>query len=290
MISRRTLLAGPLLAAAAVGCGPAQADSGDASLAAQLAGLERAHGGRLGVAILDTGSGRAAAHRGDERFALCSTFKLLAAGLVLARVDRGEERLDRRIAYDAAALVPYSPITGPHAGEGLTVGALCEAAVTLSDNTAANLLLDSFGGPAALTAYLRSLGDAATRLDRREPALNEATPGDARDTTTPLAMLQTLRTLVLGEALSDPSRAQLAAWLRANRTGDKRLRAGVPKNWQVGDKTGSGGHAATNDVGILWPPGGRPPILVAAYYAESPAIEDARAAVLAEVGRLAAGI
>jgi len=157
----------------------------------------------------------------------------------------------------------------------------------LSDNTAGNLLLDSFGGPAGLTAYARSLGDAVTRLDRRETELNEAAPGDPRDTTTPLAMADLLRQTVLGDALSAASREQLTAWLVANRTGGKRLRAGVPKDWRGGDKTGTGGHNATNDVGVLWPPG-RAPIVVAAYYVEAQASDEARNAVLAEVGRLAA--
>jgi hypothetical protein len=179
-------------------------------------------------------------HRGDERFALCSTFKLLAAAFVLARVDRNEESLTRRIAYARDYLVDYSPITEKHIGEGLTLGDICEAAVTVSDNTAGNLLLDSFGGPAKLTAYLRSLGDRVTRLDRREPELNEVRPGDPRDTTAPVAMLEILRKTVLGTALSASSRKQLIAWLVANKTGDKRLRAGVPRGWRVGDKTGSG--------------------------------------------------
>ena len=143
-----------------------------------VAGLEWRHGGRLGVAVLDNAGVSVIAHRGDERFALCSTFKFLAAALVLARVDRKQESLTRRIVYARDYLVPYSPVTEKHAGEsGLTVGEICEAAMTLSDNTAGNLLLDSFGGPAELTAYVRSLGDSVTRLDRREPELNEAKQG-----------------------------------------------------------------------------------------------------------------
>jgi beta-lactamase class A len=255
-----------------------------------IAALERRHGGRLGVAVSGSAGAKPVTHRGNERFALCSTHKFLSAAFVLARVDRNEESLARRIAYAKDALVPYSPITEPHAGaDGLTVGELCEAAVTLSDNTAANLLLDSFGGPPALTSWLRTLGDETTRLDRREPALNEARPGDPRDTTTPLAMLEVLRQAVLGTMLSPASRTQLVAWLVACKTGDKRLRAGVPKDWQAGDKTGSGGHNATNDIAILWPPN-RAPIVVTAYYAEARAPAEARDAVLSEIGRLAAGV
>lgn len=279
MIARRALAALPCLAAI-----PARAEDA-------LASLEARHGGRLGVAVLDTGSGRRLGRREGERFALCSTFKWLAAARVLARVDRGEERLDRRIRFGREELVTYSPVTGPATdSEGLSMAALCEAAIALSDNTAANLMLDSFGGPVGLTAWLRGLGDATTRLDRRETALNEATPGDPRDTTTPAAMVGLLRTLLLGDALSPASRRQLADWMIATKTGDTRLRAGVPQGWRVGDKTGTGGHNTTADVGILWPPGGRAPILVAAYLAEADAPEPARSAVLAGVGRLAAAI
>ena len=220
----------------------------------QLADLERRHGGRLGVAILDTGNQRIIGHRGDERFALCSTFKALAAAFVLARVDRKEEDLARLVVYGKEQLVPYSPTTEKHTGEGgLSIGSLCEAAVTLSDNTAANLLLDSFGGPQGLTQWLRSIGDQVTRLDRREPELNENRAGDPQDTTTPIAMLQTLHTLMLGDVLSGASRDQLTAWLVSNTTGDKKVRAGVPRDWRVGDKTGSGANNASNDVAVLWP-------------------------------------
>jgi beta-lactamase class A len=276
MPSRRGLLAAPLLAL------PRPAGAAEA-----LAALEARLGGRLGVAVLDAGSGRRLAHRGGERFPLTSTFKFLAAGHVLARVDRGEERLDRVVAYTKDDLVTYSPVTGQQAA--MSLGALCDAAVTLSDNTAGNLLLDSFGGPAGLTAWLRGLGDDVTRLDRRETALNEARPGDPRDTTTPEAMLGLMQALLLGGALAAASRAQLADWLVGCRTGDRRLRAGVPAGWRVGDKTGSGGNGTANDIGILWPPG-RAPILVAAYSTGSTAPEEARSAVLAEVGRIAAAI
>lgn len=204
----------------------------DTQVDAALAALESRHGGRLGVAMLDVGTGARVSRRADERFPMCSTFKLLAAALVLARVDRGEERLDRTVTFEAADLVTYSPVTEKRVGQaGMTLAELCEAALTLSDNTAANLLLASFGGPSALTSYVRALGDAVTRLDRIEPHLNEATPGDVRDTTTPAAMLENVRRLVLGEALSADSRSRLAAWLVANKTGDARLpgaSTGVP--------------------------------------------------------------
>lgn len=289
-MSRRKLLTGSLVAGTALISRRATALEQDQKLQRAVAGLELRYGGRLGVAVLDSAGNTASAHRGEERFALCSTFKFLAAAFVLARIDRGEENLARRIVYTKEDLVTYSPITEKHVGAGgLTVGEICEAAITVSDNTAGNLLLDSFGGPAGLTAYMRSLGDEVTRLDRRETELNEAKPGDPRDTTTPVAMREILRKTVLGTALSASSRDQLVAWLVANKTGDKRLRAGLPRDWRVGDKTGSGGNNTTNDIAVIWPPG-RAPIVVAAYYTEAQASDDERSAVLAEVGRLAAAV
>ena len=287
-ISRRALMAGAMLAGSALAHRPASADERDEKLRRGLADLEHKHGGRLGAAILDTATKTLIAHRGGERFPLCSTHKCLSAAFVLARVDRHQESLSRRIVYQRDVLVANSPISEKHIGEdGMTVGDLCKAAMTVSDNTAANLLLDSFGGPKALTAYMRSLGDGITRLDRREPALNEAARSDPRDTTTPMAMAEFLRKTVLGTALSPASRKHLVAWLVANKTGDARLRTGVPKAWRVGDKTGTGDNNATNDIAVIWPPR-RAALIVTAYYVESRAPDDERNAVLAEIGRLAA--
>jgi beta-lactamase class A len=252
--------------------------------------LETRHGGRLGVAALDLATGRRVTHRGNERFAMCSTFKFLAAALVLSRVDRGEERLDRRIAVRREDLVTYSPVTEQRAGgHGMTVAELCDAALTVSDNTAGNLILASFGGPPALTAFVRSLGDSVTRLDRIETELNEATPGDPRDTTSPNAMTGNLHRIAMGGVLSPPSRERLIAWLIASTTGASRLRAGFPSGWRVGDKTGSGNHGATNDIAVAWPPD-REPLLVSAYYAESSASAIDRSAVLADVARIVSRI
>ncbi len=258
----------------------------------ELTRLEARSGGRLGVAILDLETGRRAGRRAGERFPMCSTFKLLLAGATLARVDRGTEQLLRTIAYGKADLLSYAPITTARVGEGaMSVEDLCAAAMTVSDNTAANLLLAALGGPAAVTRFARSLGDTATRLDRNEPDLNEAVPGDPRDTTTPAAMAEDLRRLVAGSALSPASRDRLIGWLRACRTGDTRLRIGVPSGWTVGDKTGTGNRGTSNDVAACWPPpGGRGdarPLIVAAYVTESRAPAAARDAVLADVARLA---
>jgi beta-lactamase class A len=169
----------------------------------------------------------------------------------------------------------------------MTLAELCDAAVTLSDNTAGNLLLAAIGGPAGLTAYLRSLGDKVTRLDRIEPFLNDVAPGDRRDTTSPAAVAMTLRQLVLGDALSPDSRARLTGWLVGCKTGDDRLRAGLPAGWRVGDKTGTGPHGDTNDIAVLWPPG-RPPLVVTTYLSESSAPPERRNAALATVGRAVA--
>jgi beta-lactamase class A len=266
------------------------AQSSDPAVDSRLAELETRTGGRLGVAGLDTHAGSRFSFRGTERFPMCSTFKVLASALVLARVDKGEESLARRVTYGKEKLVTYSPATQKHVrGNGMSLAELCEAAITLSDNTAGNLLLESFGGPAALTSWLRSIGDGTTRLDRWETDLNEAMKGDPRDTTTPDAMLATLGNLALGSVLSATSRDQLAAWMVANTTGGARLRAGLPADWKVGDKTGTGENGAAGDIAIIWP-AHRKPILVAAYVAEATVTPQAVNAVFAEVGRVVAGM
>lgn len=261
-------------------------------LARHVEALERVHGGRLGVCIVDVASGRRVAHRAGERFPMCSTFKTLVAAYVLARVDRGEERPDRRIVFGHRDLVSHSPVTERHlGGDGMTLDALCHATLTTSDNTAANLLLSTFGGPSALTAWLRTLGDETTRLDRIEPDLNQVAPDDPRDTTTPAAMLATFRVLTLDNVLSPASREKLVDWLVANTTGGKRLRAGLPAGWRVGDKTGSSGppYGVSNDVGIAWPPSGGP-LLMAVYHAAPDSDGETRNRVIADVGRIAAGL
>ncbi|GAB2786690.1 class A beta-lactamase [Halomonas shantousis] len=292
-ISRRRLLAASLLTVPAVAIFPvsAQPPQPGQAIEARLAELERAHGGRLGVAMMNVATGRQAGHRADERFLLTSTAKVLAAALVLSRVERGEERLDRRVVYSHQDLVTWSPVTEHHVGgSGMTVAALCEAAITQSDNTAGNLLLASFGGPSALTAHARSLGDDVTRFDRIEPDLNEHEhAGDERDTTTPAAMSKNFHELFVGEALSKASRAQLAAWLIANKTGDARLRAGLPASWLVGDKTGTNGSGTSNDIAIAWPMD-RGAVIVMAY-CDMPSVSvEARNGIIAEVGRIAAQV
>lgn len=242
-------------------------------------------GGRLGVFALDTASGRALAHRPDERFAMCSTFKWALAAAVLARVDRGQLALDAPVAYSASDLLEYAPVTRSQLPAGsMSVEALARAAVTVSDNTAANLLLAQVGGPQGFTRFVRSLDDAVTRLDRDEPSLNRNDPGDPRDTTTPRAMVGLMRAVLCDDVLSVDARARLLGWLRASETGRERLRAGLPPTWIVGDKTGTGPRGAANDVAIATPPG-RGPILIAAYLSDGDAGLAALQAAHAEVGR-----
>lgn len=255
-------------------------------MSSRLAELERRSGGRLGVAWLD--SARApVGYRDDERFPMCSTFKLPLVAAVLARVDAGQESLGRVVRYDASALLEYAPVTRERVAEGgMTVAALCEAAISLSDNTAANLLLETLGGPPGLTAFFRSHGDATSRLDRTEPMLNTALPGDARDTTTPGAMRDVVhRILATEQALTEPSRKRLLGWLERTSTGLGRLRAGLPKGWRAGDKTGTGENGATNDVAIAWPPSDAP-IVIAAYSIGSAESLEQRSESLAEVARI----
>jgi beta-lactamase class A len=258
----------------------------------EIAALEAALGGRIGVSALDTGSGRRIVHRGDERFAMCSTFKWLLAAAVLARAEQGTIGLDHRIAYTARDLPSHSPVTRQHLGEGaIAIEALCTAVVEESDNGAANLLLRAIGGPASVTAYVRSIGDSVTRLDRTELALNQNLPGDPRDTTTPNAMATDLRRILNGDALRPDSRARLVDWMKNCRTGLDRLRAGLPPTWTVADKTGtgtgSGSTSAANDVAIVWPPK-RPAIMIASYISSSPAPLEKQNAVHARIGHIVA--
>jgi beta-lactamase class A len=255
----------------------------------ELAAIEAETGGRLGVAVLDAGSGTTYAWRGDELFPILSTFKFLLAGAVLHRVDAGEEQLDRAIPVRVEDLVTYAPIVEPLVGQTITVAQLCEATVTLSDNAAANILLATMDGPEGLTAFIRTLGDQITRLDRWETDLNEATPGDPRDTTTPQAMVGLMQQLLLGEVLSSTSRRQLTEWLVANQTGDARIRAGVPEGWTVGDKTGTGENGTFNDIAILFPPD-RAPIILAIYLTQSTRNVDETNAAIAAVARTVAEI
>jgi beta-lactamase class A len=288
--TRRSFLVG-LAVTAAAGRALASGSSPEDRIAlasGRLAAIEKREGGRLGVAVLDSGGGPPLARRADERFPMCSTFKLLASAAVLKRIDEGNERLDRMIPYGPSDLLDYAPVAKAHVADGgMTLGDLCAAAIDWSDNTAANLILDAIGGPAGFTAFARSLGDSTTRLDRNEPGLNASVPGDERDTTTPLAMAGDAQKALLGDVLSEASRGQLEAWLVNDKVGGKRLRAGLPPSWPIGDKTGSGDHGTANVIAIIRPPG-RAPLIAAVYYTESDAPMDLRNAIHKEIGGIIA--
>lgn len=287
--TRRQFLLGTF--GTALACRPsdvAEAPTGPTSALRSVAEIERSVGGRVGVYALDTATGRELAHRPDERFAMCSTFKWVLAAAILTRIDRTELSLDERIAYDLSDLLEYAPVTREHVAEGsLTVDVLAQAAVTVSDNTAANLLLAKIGDPAGLTQFVRSLGDSVTRLDRDEPTLNSNDPGDPRDTTSPRAMVGLAKQILCGDVLSSSSRERLLGWLRSSGTGKNRLRAGLPRDWVVGDKTGSGSRGAINDVAIAVPEG-RAPVLIASYMSGSDSSLEVLEAAHADVGRLVA--
>ncbi|WP_255637818.1 class A beta-lactamase [Amycolatopsis sp. DSM 110486] len=231
--------------------------------------LERSFGARLGVYVVDTGSGHEVAYRADERFAYASTHKVFSAAAVLQKV--GMAGLDRVIKYGPADVVADSPITQKHAGAGMTLSAIMDAALRYSDNTGGNMLFRELGGPAALSTWLRSIGDTTTHVDRIEPTLNETAPGDLRDTTTPRAWARSLRTVVLGDTLPAPLRTVLTNTMRASTTGTHLVRAGVPAGWQVADKSGTADHGTRNDIAIAWPLGRAPIVFV--VFSDRPAAD-----------------
>ena len=271
--------AGPGAAGSTAGTGtPAAAE-------ARFAQLEDEFDARLGLFAVDTGSGRTLAHRAGERFGFASTYKAFAAAAVLAETTDAE--LDAVVTWSADEVVDHSPVTGEHVGSGLPLREVAQAAITVSDNTAANVLLERLGGPAGLEEDLRALGDTATEVENGEPAVNDIVPGDPADTSTPEAMAGTLRAYAVGGALDDADRERFAAWLRANTTGDEQIRAGVPDGWVVGDKTGHAGvYGNQNDIGVIWPPGGRAPWVLAVLTDRASVDAESDNALLAEATRV----
>lgn len=256
-----------------------------ASLYSLCRQLEADSGGRIGVYVRDGRKDQAFWYRADERFAMCSTFKWLLAAAVLGRVDAGQEKLSRLVQFRKADLMEYSPVTAAFAdGPGISIAQLCEAAITESDNTAANLLLETVNGPEGVNAFLRSRGDTVTRLDRKEPDLNEARPGDIRDTTTSEAMGTNLQHLLMGGGLAPNSRKQLTDWMLANRTSDARLRAALPRGWRLADKTGAGANGTANDVGVYWTSDGQP-ICICVFLTQTRISRAEQAAMIAKIGR-----
>ncbi|MDH4981758.1 class A beta-lactamase [Hyphomicrobium sp. D-2] len=284
-ITKRAVLSCAVAVLALTGAVANAAEPPKIDVEARLAEIEKNAKGRLGVTIIDTQNGERYGHRWNERFPLCSTFKLLAGAYVLDRGDHDEDNIDRKIKFTAADIVDHSPITKDRVGgDGMTLRELAQAAVTHSDNTAANLVLDNVGGPQGLTAYLRSLGDAATRLDRKEPELNDVPKGDPRDGTLPRVISSTVHRILLGNVLSNASRDQLTEWLKASTTGKERIQAGLREGWTAAGKTGTCAHGSTNELAIIYPPN-RDPIIAAVFLTDSDASLEERNKTLAEVGR-----
>ena len=290
MASRRELLAGAMSAAivAAMAAGPVAAETADKALKR----IRTRIGGRLGVHALDSQSGKRWGLDENSRYAMASTFKLPLAAALLWQVDRKAFTLDHNLAIERKDLLPNSPAVDAKLAAGadaMSVHELCRAVVTQSDNAAANILLDGIGGPSALTQFFRTIADDVTRLDRREPALNQNVPGDERDTTTPRAMVDSLLRIFTQDVLTIPSRALLIDWMIASRTGMDRVRAGLPKAWNPGDKTGTGENGAFNDLVVAYPPQRRP-VFVAVYMSESKLPAKELAAAHAEIGTLIAKV
>lgn len=270
-LPRRTLLFGGI-AAALAGCSTTTTTTPPATTTTttptppdpDLAALEQKFGGRLGFYAIDTASGKSVAHRADERFLMCSTHKVLVAGAILRLRQQQSGLLDRVIQYDKSKVLSYAPITSQHTS--MTVSELCDATLKVSDNTADNLLIELLQGPPAVTAFARTLGDNVTRLDRREPDLNNGGPGDERDTTKPPVFASDLYELTAGEGLDAAGRDLLVNWMKSSTTGLDLVRAGLPKDWTAADKSGSGSQGEVNDVAVVWPPG-HAPLVITAYTA-----------------------
>ena len=247
--------------------------------------LESASGGRLGVSAINTANHAEIRYRQNERFPFCSTSKVMGVAAILQESTEKPNLLQQRIHYKQDDLVTYSPITEQHLRDGMSVAELCEATLTTSDNTAMNLLMKILGGPKAVTAFAHSIKNYSFRLDRWEPDLNTAIPNDPRDTTSPMAMRISLQKLVLGHGLPADQQTLLQSWLQKNKTGAARIRAGVPKTWLVGDKTGTGEYGTTNDIGIIYPPGCKP-IVVTIYFTQGIKDEKPREEVIASATKM----
>lgn len=226
----------------------------------KFAELENKYDARLGVYAIDTGTNRKVSYRPQERFAYASTYKALAAGVLLQQYSM--DQLDELVTYNSEDIVSYSPVTQLHVDTGMTLGEVAEAAVRYSDNTAGNLLLEKLGGPEGFETALRQIGDHVTQADRNETDLNSAVPGDKRDTSTPKALATSLRALTVSDLLPTEKRTILTDWMRGNATGDTLIRAGAPTGWEVDDKSGAGSYGTRNDIAIVWPPN-RAPIVIA---------------------------
>ena len=264
-----------------------QAQPAESAMVVKAREIESRLGARVGLAVYDTGRGTSWLYHADEPFPLTSTFKAVACSALLHQVDTGQTMLSHTVRVTKSDLLPYAPVMGKLVGQEVSLADTCSAALRLSDNVAGNKVLESIGGPKGLTEFLRSIGDPTTRLDRWEPELNEATPGDPRDTTTPSTIANTLLTLVLGDALSPASRIQLTAWLVADEVGGPLLRASLPPDWRIADRTGAGDHGSRGVIAVIWPPE-RAPIVAAIFITDTDATMDQRNHAIAELGEILA--
>lgn len=281
--ARRTMLM--MMATIPLLLGSTALYAGTNNVQQKLEALEKSAGGRLGVVLINTADDSQIVYRADERFAMCSTSKVMAAAAVLKQSESDKALLNQRVEIKKNDLINYNPIAEKHVNGTMTLAELSAAALQYSDNTAMNKLIAHLGGPDKVTAFARSLGDETFRLDRTEPTLNTAIPGDPRDTTTPLAMAQTLRNLTLGKALAETQRAQLVTWLKGNTTGGASIQAGLPKSWVVGDKTGSGDYGTTNDIAVIWPEA-RAPLILVTYFTQPEQKAESRRDVLAAAAKI----
>ncbi|MFC0244314.1 class A beta-lactamase [Falsochrobactrum ovis] len=258
--------------------------AGEAELISKVQEAEKQINARIGLAIRNTGTGETWRYRADERFPMASTFKLLACAALLAHIDEGKEDGNRRVTINQNDIVTYSPLTENWVGQAVSLETLCDATMRTSDNTAANKVLEAIGGPQGLTAFLRAQGDIVTRLDRWETELNEAIPGDPRDTTTPDAIVNLSHKLLLEDGLSAHSRKTLTNWMMSNEVGGPLMRAGLPETWRIGDRTGAGGYGTRGIVAIIWPPEQKP-LIAAIYITQTDASIEQRNAAIASIAR-----
>lgn len=277
----RTLGVALLLAITPGFSAASDAGGGDSAILESVKAAEKSLNARIGVAIYDTGSGRKWFYKADKRFPMASTSKALTCAALL---ELGPQSLQARVRISEADLQSYAPVTKAMVGQEISASDLCAAAMKTSDNTAINKVLQQIGGPGAVTSFLRQIGDQTSRLDRNEPSLNEGVPGDPRDTTTPRAMMETLYKLVLGESLAPDARSKLTQWLAGNEVGGPLLRAGIPADWKIADRTGAGGFGTRGVIAVIWPPH-HSPIVAAVYLTETDATMDARNAAIASIGK-----
>ena len=284
---RQTALMASALVPLLLTCSPlwAQVPQDTVAIGKKLAELEKSTGGRLGVVLINTADNSKIIYRGDERFPMCSTSKVMAASAILKQSETQTGLLNQRVEIKKSDLVNYNPITEKHLDGGMTIAELTDATLRYSDNTAMNKLIAQLGGPAKVTQFARSIGDKTFRLDRTEPTLNTAIPGDERDTTTPAAMARTLQNLTLDNALAEPQRKQLVEWMKKNTTGGASIRAGLPTTWTVADKTGSGSYGTTNDIAVIWPEN-QPPVVLVTYFTQPQKEAKSRNNVLAAAAKI----